>query len=548
MAIYHCSMKAISRGAGQSIVASAAYRHACKLTDLRSGLVHDYSRKRGVESSRIFLPSGVKLEWAMDRAQLLNAAETSEKRKDARVGRELVLALPAELSSSHRQDLAGEMACHLANRYHLAVDVAIHQPNRQGDERNFHAHILMSSRRITQDGFGEKARELDDRERGPAEVEHIRATWAQFANIALERCGQERIDHRSLQAQGITRFAPVHLGPSACAMERRGLRTRLGDRNRSAGLMDRQIRQFQESLSEAAKALAAHLDAAREFLLRTLDKIHEAKSAAVQREATVENVVGLDVLRQAREDQERAQEARRATERREAEQKARVEQERTQKVAEEAQKARDEDERLEAEQEEQKRIQKAKAAEAKEVLLRPLVARYNETKRVKENAEAAWKKIERSFYYEAHDDKQVALEQWSNLPLLKKLSSNKKDYLDSIEREIFQNRYDAKENSKAEFDIANSIHEESITAIEAEWYHTPETIARKEAKERAKKKNHEIAEEKYKLQEAERIVRYNELITQEQKAQEMIENEQRLDKEHQYRKDRGPSRGPGMGM
>ena len=546
MAIYHCSMKAISRGAGQSIVASAAYRHACKLKDLRSGIVHDYSRKRGVESSRIFLPSGVKLDWALDRAQLWNAAENSEKRKDARIGRELVLALPAELSSSQREDLAGEMACHLANRYHLAVDVAIHQPNRQGDERNFHAHILISSRRITQDGFGEKARELDDRERGPAEVEHIRATWAQFANIALERCGQERIDHRSLQAQGITRFAPVHLGPSACAMERRGLRTRLGDRNRSAGLMDRQIRQLQESLTEAAKALTTH---SREFLLRTLGRIHEAKAVSVQREtacnsllrtltkireaketkaklvleeATVENVVGLDVLRQAREDQERAQEARKAAERRVSEQRTMSEQERVH----EAQEARRATERQEAEQ--KARSEQERDWEAiEEALLLPL-------KQARENAKAvfdnAWDSYHNGNYCEA------SLEIWEQIPLHERDNLNKGASLFSIGQKTIQNCKDFVEKAQAIFDNSDSLYRESLhAALKVKKYITPENRHRELAKAISDLKiKYGIEKENHNPQE--------------QNIQEKLANEQRLEKEHQHRKDRRPSRGPGMGM
>lgn len=254
MAIYHCSMKSVSRGAGQSIVAAAAYRHACKLEDSRTGEVHDYSRKRGLESSQIYLPSGVKVEWAQDRAQLWNTAEAAEKRKNARLGRELVLALPAELTKEQRRELAGVLARHIADRYGVAVDVAIHQPNTHGDQRNHHVHMLMSSRRITPEGFGEKARELDDHERGPVEVEHIRAQWARLANRALERAGHHvQIDHRSLEAQGIKRMPSLHLGPSASAMERRGVQTRLGNRNRAAQVLNAQATAFEQERQQSAE-------------------------------------------------------------------------------------------------------------------------------------------------------------------------------------------------------------------------------------------------------------------------------------------------------
>ena len=235
MAIYHCSMKAISRREGQSVVAAAAYRHACKLTDSRTGETHDYSRKRGVEESSIYFPLGVNLSWAQNREQLWNAAEVAEKRKDARVGRELVLALPVELSTAQRCKLAAEMARHLAERYGVAVDVAIHKPSREGDQRNYHAHMLMSVRQVTKAGFGKKVRELDDHKRGPEEVEHIRAEWARLANRALENAGKSvQIDHRSFQRQELKRMPSLHLGASASAMERRGIQTRLGNRNRAA--------------------------------------------------------------------------------------------------------------------------------------------------------------------------------------------------------------------------------------------------------------------------------------------------------------------------
>ena len=247
MAIYHCSVKPISRGAGQSIVAAAAYRHGCRMEDKRTGEVHDYSRKRGVTVSAAFFPSNVDCSWATKSEILWNTAELAEKRKDARLGREIVLALPSELSPTERKALAEEMAQHVADRYGVAVDAAIHAPSRQGDERNFHVHMLVSSRRITSKGFGEKTRELDDRERGPAEVEHIRSEWARLANHALEKAGQQiTIDHRSFQRQGVNRIPTLHLGASANALERRGIQTRIGDRNRSAQVFNAKVKALEK--------------------------------------------------------------------------------------------------------------------------------------------------------------------------------------------------------------------------------------------------------------------------------------------------------------
>ena len=244
MAIYHCSIKPISRGAGQSIIAAAAYRHTCKLENSQTGEVYDYSRKRGLEFSGIYLPSGINPSWAQDRKQLWNAAEAAEKRKNACLGREIVLALPDELSAENRRELTEEMARYLADRYGLVVDVAIHRPNHHGDHRNHHAHLLVSSRRIRPEGFGEKARELDDMKvRGPVEVEQIREEWARLANRALEKAGQQiTIDHRSFQRQGVNRIPTLHLGASANALERRGIQTRIGDRNRSAQVFNAKVK------------------------------------------------------------------------------------------------------------------------------------------------------------------------------------------------------------------------------------------------------------------------------------------------------------------
>lgn len=247
MAIYHCSIKPISRGSGQSIVAAAAYRHACKLEDSRTGEVHDFTRKRGVVFSEIYSPDYTHASWVQNREQLWNHAEAAEKRKDARLGREILFALPSELTEPQRKELIGTMAKSLAKRYGSVVDVAVHSPSRYGDERNFHAHVLLSSRRIGQDGFGEKVHELDDRKCGPMEVSFIRSEWTRLANQALKQAEQEAsIDHRTLKAQGIDREPTIHLGVSASAMERRGIQT-------VRGSINRRIRERQKNREELAE-------------------------------------------------------------------------------------------------------------------------------------------------------------------------------------------------------------------------------------------------------------------------------------------------------
>ena len=221
MAIFHLSVKTISRSAGRSATAAAAYRAGVEITDERTGEIHDYTRKGGVESAAVILPDGAP-DWARDRAQLWNAAEQAETRKNSTVAREFEVALPAELTAGERQALAHEFARALTKRHGCAADVAIHAPGKEGDHRNHHAHILLTTRRLGPDGFGEKTRELDDRKTGKELVTEWRERWADMTNASLERHGHaERIDHRSHAARGIEATPSQHLGPTATAIERR---------------------------------------------------------------------------------------------------------------------------------------------------------------------------------------------------------------------------------------------------------------------------------------------------------------------------------------
>lgn len=227
MSIYHCSVKTISRSAGRSAPAAAAYRAGVCLADERTGEVHNYTRKRGIVHTELIFPSGVN----MSRAQLWNTAESSENRKNSTVAREYELALPNELTPDQQKELVKGFALHLSERYGVAADIAIHAPGKDGDRRNHHAHVLTTTRQVTPEGFGAKTRVLDDKKTG--EVEHVRATWATMTNHVLERAGhQERVSHKSLKAQGIEREPTSHLGPVATAMERRGERSERGDLNR----------------------------------------------------------------------------------------------------------------------------------------------------------------------------------------------------------------------------------------------------------------------------------------------------------------------------
>ena len=231
MATYHLSAKTISRSQGRSATGAAAYRSGARITDERTGVLYDYRRRRGVEAAFLLLPANAP-DWASDRARLWNAAELSETRKNSTVAREFEIALPAELDAEQRQRLAADFARELVARHGCAADVAIHRPGRTGDSRNHHAHLLLTTRRLTAAGFAEKTRELDDLKSG--EIGRWRARFAEVQNARLREAGVEaRVDHRSLEAQAIDREATIHLGPAATALERRGVPTRRGESNRA---------------------------------------------------------------------------------------------------------------------------------------------------------------------------------------------------------------------------------------------------------------------------------------------------------------------------
>ena len=256
MAIFHLQVNTVSRSAGRSATAAAAYRSAEKIVDERTGEIHDYTRKGGVEASALFAPAGAP-EWAADRAQLWNAAEGAENRKNSTVAREFVLALPAELSADARQALAYDFARALVERHGVAVDACIHAPGKEGDERNHHCHILMTTRRMTPKGLAEKTRELDNQRSG--EVDHWRKEWAAMANRALERAGRaERIDHRTLEAQGIERQPTVHNGPTITEIQRSGRTSTVAERRQADAVA------FVDQVKAEAQALAVDLAKAQD--------------------------------------------------------------------------------------------------------------------------------------------------------------------------------------------------------------------------------------------------------------------------------------------
>ena len=154
MAIYHLSVKTISRSAGRSATAAAAYRSGTKIVDSASGEIHNYEpRAKAVDVSLLLFPQGVK---QCSREELWNQAEAAERRKNSTVAREFEIALPADLDETQRNRLAFEFAQELVKRHGCVADLSIHKPHGKGDNRNHHAHILLTTRRFTNEGLTEK--------------------------------------------------------------------------------------------------------------------------------------------------------------------------------------------------------------------------------------------------------------------------------------------------------------------------------------------------------------------------------------------------------
>lgn len=209
MAIYHAHIKNFSRGKGESATAAAAYRAGIDIVDTRTRIQHEYSRRHGVISYHMLAPAGAPV-WCSDPAAFFDACERWESRANSIVARELEVSLPHEMTPEQRQALALSLGQLLVDRYQVVVLAALHAPSGEGDGRNFHVHLLMSSRRVDVDGLGARAAsELDARGgRGSREVHMVRALVSDTINRALVSAGiEEKVDHRSLRTQAIAAAA-----------------------------------------------------------------------------------------------------------------------------------------------------------------------------------------------------------------------------------------------------------------------------------------------------------------------------------------------------
>ena len=289
IAIYHCSIKIVSRGKGKSAVAAAAYRSGEKLTNEWDGLTHDYTKKGGVVHSEILLPAHAPPAFS-DRSTLWNSVELSEKSNNAQLAREVEIALPVELSREEQTRLVREYCSSQFVSKGMIADFNLHDTGGG----NPHAHILLTMRPLDERGAwlpkskkeyvldenGEKIRLpsgryktrkvdlVDWNDRENAEV--WRRAWADLANEFLERndC-PERIDHRSYERQGIDQLPTVHVGVSATQMEKKGIVTERGELNRNIKAANRILREIRR-LVRGLKDWIAELKERKAALLEAL--------------------------------------------------------------------------------------------------------------------------------------------------------------------------------------------------------------------------------------------------------------------------------------
>jgi len=265
MAIYHLSIKIVSRGKGKSAVAAAAYRSGEKIKNEYDGIIHDYTRKRGVVHTEILLPVNAPAEYA-DRAVLWNAVEQVEKAKNSQLAREIELALPVELSREQGITLVRDYVKQCFAEHGMCADIYIHDTGNG----NPHAHILLTMRPFNEDrSWGDKQKKeyilnkdgekvydkikrqykctkvqtTDWNEQDRAEI--WRSAWAESVNRYLERNNLAgRIDHRSYERQGVEQIPTIHLGVAASQMEKRGIRTERGNINRDIEISNQRLRQL----------------------------------------------------------------------------------------------------------------------------------------------------------------------------------------------------------------------------------------------------------------------------------------------------------------
>jgi hypothetical protein len=277
MAQYRLSVqKAVSRGKGKSGVAKAAYNARDKIRDERTGELKDYSRnKNEVTFSGIFVDPkrNAPARLLQDRSALWNTASAAENRKDAREAQEIIVNLPHELSDQQRRFMLTDFVReHITRGTWRIADVNMHAAPKHGDDRNIHAHILMTVREIGPDGFGKKLPDVT-----PQQIRHWKEKWAERGAKELRKAGfeieadrwavgymdlpkqrEEALKRGDLAyAETLNREATKHLGPHVASMERKGIETDRGNVEREKTAANLETANLKSELAEIQKQIAA---------------------------------------------------------------------------------------------------------------------------------------------------------------------------------------------------------------------------------------------------------------------------------------------------
>jgi hypothetical protein len=262
VAICFVRAKVVSRGGGGSAAAAAAYRSGEKIRDEATGKTHDYTKKQGVDHSEILTPIAATPgnEWLTDRAKLWNRVEAVEKRYDAQLAREMIIAIPRELDREDQINLVREYVQTTFVDRGMIADINLHHL----DGTNPHAHVMLTMRELKIDeqgivSFGNKDRTWNDKKLLETQIKE----WEVVANQYLERARVDtRIDSRSYEEQGISRIPQIHLGKNVTAMRRQGISTERGDLYDQIDKANQDIRQNLEKIYQAEGAIH-HLESAR---------------------------------------------------------------------------------------------------------------------------------------------------------------------------------------------------------------------------------------------------------------------------------------------
>ncbi len=297
MAIFFLRVTSVGRSAGRSAPGAAAYRAGERLEDARSGRIYDYSKRQDVLHKEITLPSKLsngEASWAQNRATLWNTAEQAEHRRNSRVAREYLLVLPHELDAGQRISLSRTLARDIADRYGVAADAAIHAPRPGGDQRNFHLHLLTTTREIHTDGLGLKSTiELGGAERYDRglprsidEFRSLRQRTATFINEALAAANRpERVNHLAIDANGQERTTRPRLPWGAYLAEARGLHSDIADRVRAKYAARQRSRVFSQNADQGRSLADIRREARESWLRMRAGEASKGRAGGLERDA-----------------------------------------------------------------------------------------------------------------------------------------------------------------------------------------------------------------------------------------------------------------------